>query len=71
MQLPRTKDSLVLRAKDTVDGVLVDTDEDGFHLILSGEKGEYDFRLPMHAAIDLMRAVQTEIVPWAREGGFR
>lgn len=69
--LPKTKDSLLPRTRDTVDGVLIYTEEDGFHLILSCEQEEYDFRLPFLPALDLMRAVKTEIEPWTREGGLR
>ena len=51
---------------DRIDGVLIDTDEDGFALILSGEKAEY--RLNVQAvALELLRAVEAEIGPWAAE----
>lgn len=56
---------------DTLDGVLVDVDEDGFHLILSGYHAEYHFLLPQDIALELMRAVRREIEPWAAEGGLR
>lgn len=53
--------------QDTVDGVMIDSDEDGFHLILSGEKAEYRFYI--HAiAVELLRAVDREIRPWWLEG---
>lgn len=52
---------------DTIDGVLIDCDEDGFHLILSGHEEEYDFRI-QGVASELLRAVQTEIGPWKAEG---
>lgn len=55
---------------DTIDGVLIDTDEDGFHLILSGAQAEY--RLNIHAvALELMRAVDREVRPWWQEGGWQ
>lgn len=57
--------------KDTLDGVLIDVDEDGFHLILSGEKAEYNFRLTGEIALELMRATDREIKPWWLEGGGR
>jgi len=55
-------------AQDTLDGVLIDSDEGGFQLILSGEKQEYRFDLPQDIAIELMRAVEREIKPWWLEG---
>lgn len=48
---------------DTLDGVLIDQDEDGFQLILSGERAEYSFRIHGVAA-ELLRAVKREIEPW-------
>lgn len=51
---------------DMIDGVLIDSDEDGFHLILSGTQAEYRFNV--HAiALELLRAAQREIGPWAAE----
>ena len=50
--------------RDKIDGVLIDPDENGFHLILSGEQAEYNFTLDGKAALELMNAVKTEIVPW-------
>lgn len=51
---------------DTIDGVLIDCDEDGFHLILSGEEAEYNFRLS-GVEEELLRAVKREIGPWVQE----
>lgn len=56
--------------RDRLDGVMIDTDEDGFHLILSGEQSEYDFVLPADVALELRNAVRVEIDPWVREGGL-
>lgn len=53
---------------DTLDGVLVDVDEDGFHLILSGEQKEWNFLLPGTVAEELLRAAKREIEPWILEG---
>lgn len=52
---------------DTLDGVLIEAEEDGFHLIASGEEGEWRFRLPSSIALELMRAVDREIRPWWQE----
>lgn len=48
---------------DTIDGVLIEPDEDGFHLILSGHDAEYHFNIHAVAA-ELLRAVDREIRPW-------
>lgn len=56
---------------DLLDGVLIEVDEDGFHLILSGEKKEWNFVLPGEVAEELMRAAKREIEPWMLEGGQR
>jgi hypothetical protein len=53
--------------RDKIDGVLIDPDENGFHLILSGEEHEYNFTLDQHSARELMNAVKTEIEPWWAE----
>ena len=53
---------------DDVDGILVDSDEDGFHLIVSGMEGEYNFRLGQDGAIELLKAVLRDIQPWYAEG---
>lgn len=52
---------------DTIDGILIDTDEAGFELILSGHAAEYHFRIH-GVAVELMRAVDREIRPWWQEG---
>ena len=54
--------------RDKIDGVLIDPDENGFHLILSGEEREYNFTLDQTTTLELMNAVRTEIEPWFREG---
>lgn len=54
--------------RDKIDGVLIDPDENGMHLILSGEDRDYNLTLDQTAALELMRAVKTEIEPWFREG---
>ena len=54
--------------RDSLDGVLIEVDEDGFHLILSGGQAEYDLRLPGTIAEELLRAVKREIEPWYLEG---
>lgn len=51
---------------DTIDGVIIDTDEHGFELILSGHAAEYRFRIH-GVALELMRAVDREIRPWWQE----
>lgn len=51
---------------DTIDGVLIDSDEDGFHLILSGAQAEYRFHIH-GVALELLRAVDREIRPWWQE----
>ncbi len=53
--------------RDKIDGVLIDPDENGFHLILSGEDREYNFTLDASAAQQLVTAVAVEISPWIRE----
>lgn len=53
--------------RDKIDGVLIEPDENGFHLILSGEMAEYNFTLDGKAALELMNAVKTEITPWWAE----
>jgi len=56
--------------RDNLDGVVIDTDENGFHIWLSGELHEYHFMMPTTIALELMRAVKREIEPWAAEGGL-
>jgi hypothetical protein len=52
---------------DTVDGVLIDQDDDGFYLVLSGGRAEYRFNV--HAvAEELLGAAEREIGPWRAEG---
>ena len=53
--------------RDKIDGVLIDPDENGFHLILSGEEREYNLTLDASAASELLAAVKTEIEPWWTE----
>lgn len=53
--------------RDKIDGVLIDPDENGFHLILSGEDREYNFTLDQDAALALSTAVAVELSPWIRE----
>lgn len=53
--------------RDKIDGVTIEADENGFHLVLSGEEAEYSFLLPGSIAEELMRAVRMEIEPWVRE----
>lgn len=53
--------------RDTIDGVLIDPDENGFHLLLSGQEREYNFTLDAQAAAALLTAVKTEIEPWWTE----
>lgn len=53
---------------DLLDGVLIEVDEDGFHLILSGAKKEWNFVLPGEIAEELLRATKREIEPWLLEG---
>lgn len=53
--------------RDKIDGVLIDPDENGFHLILSGEEREYNFTLDASAVATLLHAVKTEIEPWWTE----
>lgn len=53
--------------RDKIDGVLIDPDENGFHLILSGEEREYNFTLDHTAALALSTAVAAELSPWIRE----
>jgi hypothetical protein len=53
--------------RDKIDGVLIDPDENGFHLILSGEDREYNFTLDASAAQQLVTAVAVEISPWIQE----
>lgn len=43
--------------KDRIEGVLLDTDEDGFHLVFSGEHAEYDFTFDPEATSALFAAV--------------
>lgn len=56
--------------RDRIDGILIDPDENGFHLILSGEELEYNFTLGLSAALELLRAVKSEIEPWYYEGAI-
>lgn len=49
---------------DTIEGVLIDHDEDGFHLILSGLHAEYHFKLDEKMAAELQAAVALEISHW-------
>lgn len=51
---------------DRIDGVMIGTDEGGFHLILSGENAEYHFDIHS-VAEELARAVRLELEPWLRE----
>lgn len=51
---------------DTIDGVLIEEDENGFHLILSGMRAEYRFNVH-GVALELLRAAEREIVPWRAE----
>jgi hypothetical protein len=57
-------------ANDTLDGVLIEADEDGWHLILSGHEDEYDFHMPTSVALELRGAVRRELDPWVAEGGL-
>jgi hypothetical protein len=51
---------------DTIDGVLIEVDENGFQLTLSGMTAEYRFNV--HAvAHELLAAAQREIGPWWAE----
>jgi hypothetical protein len=54
--------------RDRLDGILIDVDENGFHLICSGEQAEYHFLMPAPIASELLRAVKREIEPWYLEG---
>lgn len=54
--------------RDKIDGVLIEPDENGFHLILSGELAEYHLTLPGPIAEELLRATKREIEPWYLEG---
>lgn len=51
---------------DKIDGVLIDADEDGFHLILSGGDAEYDFTIS-GVEEELLNVVRGTIVPWLQE----
>lgn len=52
---------------DTIEGVLIESDETGFKLILSGYHAEYHFDI--HGIADeLWRTVKREIEPWYLEG---
>jgi hypothetical protein len=53
--------------RDRIDGVLIDPDENGFHLLLSGEERDYNFLLDQKAAEELHAAVATEISHWLVE----
>ena len=62
--------------RDKIDGVLIDSDENGFHLILSGEEAEYNFMLVGESPLELLKAAQAEIGPYREEieavfAGFR
>lgn len=52
--------------EDTIDGVIIDEDEDGFYLILSGVLAEYRFRIH-GVAHELLKQVDREIRPWWTE----
>ena len=56
--------------RDKIDGVLIDHDENGFHLILSGEEREYNFLLDEKMAQELQAAVAMEISHWPVEKGM-
>lgn len=53
--------------RDRIDGVLIEVEENGFHLFLSGEDREYNFTLDHNAALALSTAVAAELSPWIRE----
>lgn len=53
--------------RDRIDGVLIEPEESGFHLILSGEERDYNFTLDQQTATELHAAVATEITPWLLE----
>jgi hypothetical protein len=53
--------------EDRIDGVLIEQEEDGFWLILSGEQAEYRFSV-QGVARELLSAVKREIEPWWAEG---
>lgn len=56
--------------RDRIDEINIDPDENGFHLLLSGEEREYNFLLPGPIALELLRAVKREIEPWYYEGAI-
>jgi hypothetical protein len=51
---------------DTIDGVIVDEDEGGFYLVLSGQYAEYRFNIH-GVAHELLKQVRKEIAPWWAE----
>lgn len=66
---------------DSIDDVVVDCDEDGFHLILAGDfqstaekyvdtptADGFNLRLPQDAALKLLKEVSDKIGEWAHEG---
>ena len=63
----RAKEAGAFEAIFVRDGVLIEGNEDGFHLILSGGRAEYNFRIH-GVAVELLKAVQREIGPWYAEG---
>jgi hypothetical protein len=51
--------------------IRIETEEDGFWLILDGHEDEIatEYRFNIHGvAVDLLAAVEREIAPWHREG---
>ena len=52
---------------DRIDGVLIDEDDDGFVMILSGEKAEYRFNV-QDVADQILKQAWLEIGPWRNEG---
>ena len=51
---------------DVIDGVILDSDEDGFYLILSGQGAEYRFNIH-GVACKLLAQSEAMIRPWWRE----
>jgi hypothetical protein len=54
---------------DTLDGVLIEPEDQGFHVICSGHHSEYDFFVPDSIAEELLRAAKREIEPRVLEKG--
>lgn len=62
-----------------IDGIAVETDEDGFELVLEGdftaectrylntESTKLRLRLPQDAAVELLAACRGKIVPWLED----